>query len=83
MSVRRCANCGAVLGFGVCAIAMLHHSSLCGQFDQGRVYCSTVTAELPHGSHHQRPVLPSGPYTVSVASTSSSGTITSSGTIAR
>jgi hypothetical protein len=41
----------------VCAgvVATVHHGSVCGQFDQGGVYCAQPIVEPAHGQHHDRP----------------------------
>lgn len=74
MHSRRSSQYGVVAGIGVvCVIGTIHHSSLCGQFDRGGVYCAMIGTEQPHGSHNERPAFPQGPYTsvLTVGSTSS------------
>jgi hypothetical protein len=82
MTFPGCAKCGVVTGIAcACVLATVHHQSLCGQFDWGGAYCTKFVAELVHGPHHERPVFPSGPYTVfaAVGSTSSTATWSDSG----
>jgi hypothetical protein len=85
MHSRRFSQYGGVAGIGVvCVIGTIHHSSLCGQFDRGGMYCATVATEQPHGSHDERPAFPYGSYTsVAVGSASSTATIGGSFTVRR
>jgi hypothetical protein len=78
MVFSRCTRCGLAAGVAcVCAFAVAHHQSLCGQFNPGEVYCTKAAVELPHGPHHNSRI--SWVRTnASITTASSTATLTSS-----
>jgi hypothetical protein len=82
MNFRRCVKCGAVISVTcACAIATVHHQNLCGQFDQGGVYCPKAVVESPHGPHHDLPISGAPTWIGTAASTGSSTVVFGGGTI--